>query len=127
VLNVVPAASIGTDVVLDAGSWHFKVVKMPFRDTIWEVAKRLGHRGRTPRSRPVQGALSERVEAIALDQAKPVTVDVNKATLRAALNALVAAHGAAWWAIDGPSPQGLVRLTMGGSGWSQSWIGAPNR
>jgi hypothetical protein len=125
VVNIGPAGSIGKDVLLDSRTSHVKLTGMPFSQTMFEVAKMLGRRGPAPRPRPAPPPVAdaERARAIVLDQARPITLELKKATVRAALNAIVNAHGAAWWAIGAVSPQGVVRLSMGGAAWSESWAG----
>jgi hypothetical protein len=127
IVNIGPAGRFGKDGVLDSRKARFTVTAMPFNETMIELARMIRGSGPAP-GRPLSRVPttidSERAMAIMVDRTRPVTVDLEKATLREALNAVVAAHGAAWWAVDGPSAQGLVRLTLGGASWSQSWEGS---
>ena len=126
VLNIGTVGSFERSPVMNLRARVFGVAGLPFRDTL-QAARRVFDPNLRPGAQLPQSPLPrfdgvdpDRAAAMIADMTKPIDLKVDKPTLRAVLNGLVAAHGAAYWVVEPAPPpsRGPFLRLFGYAGWS---------
>jgi hypothetical protein len=116
VLTVAPPGALERDRVLTTRLRVFGVANMPAWGALDALRRTLFREApRSPAGRPMSP-----MPAVRDSQMKPVSVKLDKPTVRQVLDALVTAHGALTWVCEPASDNGPMRLSLEGSGWSVS-------